>query len=353
MTASQSVRSQQPPAVTVVTGASGWLGVALVRALTGDGPWSRPGTVRAVVRSAREVLPLRRISPRIEVVVADVTRPRTLARAFSDLPVGDADVLHTAGVIHPADVAGFDAVNHQGTVNVLAAAAAAGVRRFVHVSSNSPFGTNPIESEYFRRDEPYAPYLGYGWSKMDAELAVIGARRDGLDTVIVRPPWFYGPNQPLRQTTFFTMVRTGRFPVPGTGNQRRSMVYIDNLVEGVVRAELVADPPHREWWIADPEPYPLDVVVATVGEALAAEGYEVTPAQHVPAIVGRLAESADRLLQARGYYNSQIHVLGELDKTIAVDISSAVEEIGYDPQVTLLEGMRRSIRWCHEQGITL
>ena len=94
----------------------------------------------------------------------------------------------------------------------------------------------------FRNDEPYDPYLGYGRSKMLAELRLLDEVANGLDAVIVRPPWFYGPHQPARQTRFFTMVRKGRFPVVGDGRQRRSMVYVDDLVDGIVRAELVECP---------------------------------------------------------------------------------------------------------------
>ncbi len=67
---------------------------------------------------------------------------------------------------------------------------------------------------------------------MAAELHVFSAVDRGLDAVVVRPPWFYGPFQPPRQTTFFTMIRKGRFPIIGDGEQRRSMVYVDNLVDG-------------------------------------------------------------------------------------------------------------------------
>ena len=125
--------------------------------------------------------------------------------------------MHAAGVIHPASMDEFEQVNHVGTANVLAGAEAGGVRRMVHVSSNSPFGTNPERRDSFRNDEPYHPYLGYGRSKMEAELRVLEAADRGLDVVMVRPPWFYGPHQPARQTTFFTLVRTGRFPVFGDG----------------------------------------------------------------------------------------------------------------------------------------
>ena len=189
---------------------------------------------------------------------------------------------------------------------------------------------------------------------MQAELRVLDAVAGGLDAVIVRPPWFYGPFQPARQTTFFRLVRTGRFPVIGDGRQRRSMVYVDNLVQGIVRAELTADRARRGWWIADARPYEVAEIVDTVGRALAAEGFDVKPNRlRLPAIAGRLAERADALIQRTGRYVQQLHVLGEMDKTIACDISVARAELGYDRAVALEEGMRRSIRWCVDQGIEL
>jgi nucleoside-diphosphate-sugar epimerase len=85
---------------------------------------------------------------------------------------------------------------------------------------------------------------------------------------------------------------------------------------------------------------------------LAEEGY-VTAARQVraPALVGRLAEAADRRLQARGRYVAEVHVLGEMDKTIACDIGATRSVLGYDPRVALEEGMRRSVRWCRDRGI--
>jgi nucleoside-diphosphate-sugar epimerase len=245
-------------------------------------------------------------------------------------------------------------VNHLGTRNVLDAARRAGVRRFVHVSSNSPFGTNGARNDRFGSNEPYHPYLGYGESKKNAELAVLESVEAGLNAVMVRPPWFYGPHQPARQTTFFTLVKNGRFPILGDGGQVRSMTYIDNLVQGIVRAELTDTEPGRGWWIADAEPYTVNEIVETVGDALRAEGFEVKPNRfRLPGIAGSVAERIDTLTQKTGRYITQFHVLGEMNKTIAVDIAAARAELGYDPQVALGEGMRNSIRWCKEQGIEL
>ena len=344
-----------PPDVTVVTGAGGWLGRALVDHLSRPvGPFSRPGTVRALVRDPED-LDLFTSADRVEAVVGDITRPDGLTALFDGLRgAGTVDVIHTAGVIHPARMDDFEEINVRGTANVMAAAEAHGARRVVHVSSNSPFGTNPHPGDTFRNDEPYDPYYGYGRSKMQAELRVRDAVAGGLNAVIVRPPWFYGPFQPARQTTFFQMVRKGRFPVFGDGQQRRSMVYVDNLVQGVVAAELVPTPAGRAWWIADARPYTVTEIVETVGRALEEEGFTVKPNRvRLPAFAGRMAERADALAQRAGRYVQAVHVLGEMDKTIACDISVAQEELGYDPQVALEEGMRRSIRWCVEEGLSL
>jgi nucleoside-diphosphate-sugar epimerase len=346
------------PAATIVTGAAGWLGTALMHALTDPAsPWHRGGVIRALVTNRVEGDRLRALGKDggtvVEPVVGDVTDPRSL-EPLADGLTGAVDVIHTAGVIHPRTVADFEAVNARGTRNVMALAERAGVRRVVHVSSNSPFGTNAHPGDRFRNDEPYHPYYGYGRSKMHAELAVLDAVARGLDAVMVRPPWFYGPHQPPRQTTFFKMVRAGRFPIIGRGDQARSMAYVDNLVQGVVRAELVPTAPGLGWWVADARPYSITEIVETVGRALTDEGFTVKPnSVKVPAIVGRVAETADSLIQRAGRYHQQIHVLGEMDKNIACDISAARRELGYAPAVELYEGMRRSIRWCVEQGLEL
>ncbi|BAN02838.1 NAD-dependent epimerase/dehydratase family protein [Ilumatobacter coccineus] len=341
----------ETPDYTLVTGAAGWLGTGVVSELTGGTAWQRPGVVRGLVRPGESTAHL---PESVEIVTGDVTDPSSLDALF-DRTSGTVDLIHTAGVIHPeSSIDEFDAVNHVGTRNVMQAALAADVRRVVHVSSNSPFGTNGARNDVFRNDEPYHPYLGYGESKKDAELAVLDAVEAGLNAVMVRPPWFYGPHQPARQTTFFTMVKKGRFPILGDGGQMRSMTYIGNLVEGIVRAELTPTDAGLGWWIADERPYSVREIVDTVGEALAAEGFDVKPNRfRLPNVAGTVAEKIDTFLQGRGKYHQQFHVLGEMNKTIAVDISAARRDLGYDPQFGLLDGMRNSIRWCRDQGIEL
>lgn len=342
------------PDITIVTGAGGWLGTALMSAVADPtDALHRGGEIRPFVRNRVEADELAALGDGVRPVVGDLRRDADLDRLFDGL-AGTVDVIHTAGVIHPRTVAEFTEINIDGTRRMLARAHEHGVRRFVHVSSNSPFGTNSHPGDRFRNDEPYHPYYEYGRSKMLAELAVFDAVERGLDAVMVRPPWFYGPHQPPRQTTFFTMVRKGLFPVFGGGTQSRSMVFVDNLVDGVIRAELVATPPGRGWWIADARPYTVAEIVDTVGRALTDEGYDVTPNRaRLPDLVAQVAERADALIQRAGRYHQQIHVLGEMNKNIACSIDTARAELGYEPEVELYDGMRRSIRWCRSKGLEL
>ncbi len=106
--------------------------------------------------------------------------------------------------------------------------------------------------------------------------------------------------------------------------------------------------PGRGWWIADDHAYTVAEIVETVGRALTAEGFIDVKKNRLrlPQFAGDVAEKIDRFLQRSGRYNQQIHVLGEMNKTIAVDISAARADLGYDPQFELYDGMRRSIRWC-------
>ena len=191
---------------------------------------------------------------------------------------------------------------------------------------------------------------------MQAEQLVLAARdRGALETVIVRPPWFYGPNQPERQSTFFSMILNGRGPLVGDGSNQRSMVYVDNLCHGVILAGTVPAAAGQTYWIADERPYPMTEILDTIERSLEEDhGYRPRHARlRLPWFVGQLAEWVDAALQAVGLYHQKFHVLGEMNKNIACSIDKARRELGYSPRIALREGMRRSIADLHERGIRL
>ncbi|WCO66577.1 NAD(P)-dependent oxidoreductase [Iamia majanohamensis] len=338
-----------PDPTLVVTGAAGWLGQNLLRTTRPDRE-----RIRALAQDEGQAALLAVLGPNVEPVVGDVRDPVAVARLFDGLDA--PTVVHTAAVIHPTDgVRQMFDVNVGGTEVVLDQARRSGARRVVHISSTSPFGANPHPGERFTEDSPRNPFVGYGGSKHEAELLVERAHARGdVETVILRAPWFYGPWQPERQARFFAGLRRGRFPLVGDGSNRRSMVYTGHLVQGVLRAEAVEAAAGRDYWIADAEPYRVADVYRTVKEALAAEGLEPVGYQpRLPRLAGVVAEGLDRAAQSRGAYVQALHVLGEMKDEIAVDVTRARTELGYDPATTLLDGMRTSIRWCLEHGQAL
>jgi nucleoside-diphosphate-sugar epimerase len=338
--------------LAIVTGATGWLGSRLVQALLADEHADGQRVVRCLVQPDADAAGLERVSPALQIVRGDLTQPETLQPLFEG--AAEASVFHIAGIIHPGlTTRAFFDVNVRGTEHLLNAAIAARAQRLILVSSNSPFGTNPSREHTFDESSAYHPYMKYGKSKMRAERLVQSAHDAGdIETVIVRSPWFYGPGQPPRQTLFFRMIRDGKVPVVGDGGNRRSMAYVDNICQGLLLAERSPRAAGEAYWIADRRPYTMNEIIAAV-EAVLEREFQVS-CRHgrvsIPGFVGEVATAIDASIQAVGLYHQKLHVLGEMNKTIACSISKAEQELGYNPSVELEEGMKRSIQWLVQRG---
>jgi nucleoside-diphosphate-sugar epimerase len=344
--------------LVLITGSTGWLGSRLVESLVRGLPeheeLKQPPAdlrIRCLALPSQDTSALRKISNHVGVVTGDIRNPADCAR-FCEGAKG-AVLFHTAGIIHPRRVQEFYEINRDGTVNLLEAAIRAGLKRAVIVSSNSPCGCNPHPDHLFDELSPYHPYMNYGRSKMEMELAV-KQRADKIETVLIRAPWFYGPNQPPRQTLFFQMIRDGKAPIVGNGKNLRSMAYVDNLCQGLLLAAKVERAAGQVYWIADRRPYSMNEVIDTVERLLETEfGHKCAHKRmRLPGLASEVAYVVDFTLQSVGLYHQKIHVLSEMNKTIACSVAKAEKELGYQPTVELEEGMRRSLQWCARNGIT-
>jgi nucleoside-diphosphate-sugar epimerase len=345
----------------LITGASGWLGRSLLNALV-HGLDSYPGslklsdnaTLRILLPTPESLDFLGHSKNKIEVVFGDVRNFSDCKRFFKNSQ--NATLFHTAGVIHPKKIDDFFDINFTGTSNILQAAELAGVKRAVVVSSNSPIGCNRSNSELFDENSPFNPYMGYGKSKMLMEQEIIRFQEySNLEIVRIRAPWFYGPFQPDRQTLFFKMIRGGKFPIVGNGENKRSMVYIDNLSYGMMMAAITPAARGNVYWIADERPYSMNEIISTI-EDLMIKDFSINCSMrrmHFPNFTSEIAYLIDKMIQSIGFYNQKIHVLSEMNKTIACRIDKAKEELGYIPKIGLREGMRRSILWMLNNGVKL
>jgi nucleoside-diphosphate-sugar epimerase len=343
--------------LALVTGATGWLGSRLVGALVhglAECDWMpRPNPqlrVRCLVLPGEDAALIEELGDRIEIVRGDITRAEDCTKLCAGAT--GTVLFHVAGVIHPRCRAEFYSVNLDGTRNVLEAAIAAGVRRAVVMSSNSPCGTNPHSDHVFDEASPYRPYMHYGRSKMLMEQMVAGYNDAGkIETVIIRAPWFYGPNQPPRQSLFFRMIRDGKGPLVGDGGNRRSMAYVDNLCQGLILAATVRAANGRTYWIADARPYTMTEIIDTVERLLEVEfGQKCAHKRmRLPGMASEVAWLVDKTLQGLGLYQQKLHVLSEMNKTIACSVEKAKAELGYRPVISLEEGMRRSLKWVWQK----
>ncbi|MGN6742635.1 MAG: NAD-dependent epimerase/dehydratase family protein [Amnibacterium sp.] len=262
----------------LVTGASGYLGAAVARALVAAGHGVRTLQRRpSGVAGARDVL-------------GSVTDASARRAALE----GAEAVVHLAAKVSLAgDAAEFAAVNVAGTRGLLDDAAAAGVDRFVLVSSPSVAHTGEaIQGDPARPAEPERARGEYARTKAAAELLALAADRPGFAVLAVRPHLVWGPGDPQLVARIQERARRGRLPVVGSGAALVDTCYLDDAVSGILAALDALPRVHgRAYVLTSGEPRPIGELIAGI---CAAAGVPA-PRRHVPA---RLARAAGALVEA-------------------------------------------------------
>lgn len=317
----------------LVTGAPGWLGTGLVRQLVSGGR-----SVRCLVHPSVDpsVLPAE-----CEKVRGDIRDPAQLEPALRDVVL----VYHLAAVIHAWRTSRIHGINVQGTRNVVDAAVRAGVRRLLLMSSNAAQGS-PERKIMDEDDPPMNPESAYGKSKYCAE-EIIREYSGRIETVVLRAPMFYGPEQPPRMTKLMRMVRAGRPPVFGGGDNLRSMAFLPKVVEALILAGSTPAATGQVYWIADEHPYTTVDVLRGIAAALEADLRIV----RLPRLVARACEISDQVLERCGLHSMNLHVVGESIRWIACSVEKAKRDLGYRPATNLVDGLRDAVEWCRQRQL--
>ena len=209
--------------LVAISGGAGFLGLHLARRLVADGHEVRTLDLAPLDDAALE--------GRVDEQHGDVRVPADARRL-----VAGADVLVHAAAALPIQVtrAAIRSVNVEGAAVTFAAAAEAGVRRVVLISSTAVYGAperHPIDE-----DDPLVGVGHYGESKIEAERLCEAFSRRGLETVIVRPKTFVGPERLGVFEILFDWIREGRrIPILGDGANRYQLLAVEDLVDAVVR----------------------------------------------------------------------------------------------------------------------
>lgn len=327
----------------LVTGASGFVGGAIVRGLLARGV-----AVRAMVRDPATA------PAGAEVAVADLADTAALARAVS----GVTAVVHAAALLgefgRPAE---FFAVNVAGTDRLMQEAAAAGVERFVFIGSPSalmaPDGGDQLEID---ESVPYpARFLNsYCETKAVAEQLVLAADTPTFTTCSLRPRAVWGPGDrhgPIVQ--ILAKLRAGRLPDLSGGREvRASLCYIDHLVQAVELALAAEKVGGRAYFVADAEPVAVWPTMAAVARRFGLSAPSVVvPA---PVLGGALAaiETVWRIPAVARRWTPPLsrYAVALVTRSATYDLSRAEGELGYRPTVPFAEGLDRFYDWVTEIG---
>jgi UDP-glucose 4-epimerase len=245
-------------------------------------------------------------------------------------------VIHLAARAHVLDETSdallevYRATNRDLTLALARAAGAAGVRRFVFVSSirvNGSFTTRP-----FRPTDPPAPDEPYAISKHEAELGLQAiARATGLEVVIVRPPLVYGPGVKANFLRLLRLASTG-VPLPlGSISGKRSLVSIWNLCDLLVRCAGLPAAANRTFLAGDGEDVTLPALIRTLAAGMK------RPCRVFPA--------PPRLVRLLAVAFGQGATFDKLTASLQVDVSETRRVLDWTPPVPLAQGLARTAEW--------
>ena len=303
----------------LVTGASGFVGSALVQHLQASG---------------RNAIGVHRSTS------SDVPRAPNLSATADWSPVlRDIDVIvHAAARVHVMSeksanpLAAFRAANVDGTLALARQAASAGVGRFIFISSIKVNGEETAPGNAFSAADIPAPIDAYGLSKAEAEAGLWQIARDtGMQVVVVRPPLVYGPGVKANFQSMMRWLQRG-VPLPlGSIRNERSLVGLDNLVDLIATCIDHPAAAGQVFLAADGEDMSTPELLRRVAFSLGTEA--------------RLFPAPERIMVAAAHLLGKPALAQRLLGSLQVDITAARTLLDWKPPVTVDQGLHRTAAW--------
>jgi nucleoside-diphosphate-sugar epimerase len=311
----------------LITGATGFIGRHLTAAL------SKTHSVRCLSRKTSDNKTLRDYN--VDIAYGDLLVKESLGPALAGIDL----VYHLAGEVYSRRKQDYYEGNVLATHNLLEACKEKGTKRIIFLSSVGVF--KPATPNALLTEESECkPMTIYGKTKLGAEGLI---KQCNIPWVIVRAPIVYGPQQPpVLNRLFLDAFAKGKIYTVGKGDNRRSMCFIGNLVDGLM---LLANKPEADrklYILSDNSPYALDEIVTTTGGVI---GQKIRIV-HLPNILGNISWQINNLMgKLFNLYFIELYAMKTMQLHWGCDITKAKKEIGYNPNVTLEMGIKSTMDW--------
>jgi nucleoside-diphosphate-sugar epimerase len=304
----------------LLTGATGFVGGAILKRLLNE----KTHSVSAVVRQESQLNVQDVPTLRIGSFDGDTAWTGDLTKF--DVIIHSAARVHVMNDVESDPLAAFRKVNVAGTLNLARQAAAAGVRRFIFISSIKVNGEGTKPGAFYTGDDAPAPADPYGISKMEAEQGLRQLSTEtGIEVVIVRPVLVYGPGV---KANFLSMMRwlDKGIPLPfGAIHNSRSLVALDNLVDLVVTCIDHPAAANQTFLVSDGEDLSTTQLLARMAKAL-----------HKPA---RLIPVPSWMLEGGAAMLGKRALSQRLCGSLQVDITKTRNLLGWRPPVSVDEAL--------------
>jgi nucleoside-diphosphate-sugar epimerase len=280
-----------------------------------------------------------------DVCTADVGDRPAIAPALAGVDC----VIHCAARTGPwGPPSEYERTNVRGLETLVRAAMAAGVRRFVHVSSITVHGNN-VHGEADENSPLRTEPNPYSRSKIAGENLLRRMIRDeGAPVTIVRPGWIYGPRDTASFARIARMIDQGRMIMIGSGENHLPLIYADDAAEGVLLAGVAEHAEGHSYLLVNDEPVTQRDFISAIAAELGAQA----PTRRIPygpaVVLGGLSENLGHLARRRQPPPVMRYGLQLLGGENRFAISRARHELGFSPLTGLTEGVRNSVAWYRE-----
>jgi nucleoside-diphosphate-sugar epimerase len=330
--------------MNLITGATGLLGSHIVEQLRERG---RP--VRALVRPTSDRSWLD--AQGVDLAEGDVADPASLERACQGCDV----VYHAAAKVGDwGPWAEFQRITIDGTRNVVSAAAVAGVRRVVHISSISVFGyytKDQTIDESFPVGHKVYKWAYYSRSKLAAERIVRQAHESGqIDVVVIRPSWIYGERDRATIARLVAMVQRGKAKILGRGDNRLNLVYAGNVAQAAIAAADLPQASGQVYNCSNDGVITQQEYFDLVAEALGAPPVKRRVPYRLAYSVGFVLECLGHLLGTRKPPFVTRYAVWLMGRRSYFAADKARRELGWQSTVPYSVGVPRTVHWYLDCG---